>query len=315
MTNKLSNEYEKLLNYLEKQTQRKSPTKGVQKKKVEKKIEVETSETQKLLEDSKIHSYIPGKVFQKVPESKGFNIKRFESLMRGKLIEEHKKSQSYERPYISVSELTNCLRQCYYYRMRYPVNLNQLYNFPYLFLMQKVGNKIHSLVQEVYGFSETEKTVVSEKYKVKGRVDGIQESFLYEIKSLDANKIVNEYIKEHYLQGLIYVYILNTEYEYEINTITIIYVKRDLRTIIPFDLPVDYKLAESLLNRAPILKSALETRQIPDPFGSTKDHCKYCLFKNQCKEDKPIEIIQPFARKKKKPREDKKIDRKTAFLL
>lgn len=312
----LSNEYQNLLKYLDSQKPRKSPVKEEREKKA-KKIETETSETKKLLEESKIHSYIPGETFKKLPESKGFSIKKLESMMRSKLIEEHKKSQSYERPYISVSELTNCIRQCYYYRMRYPVNLNKLYNFPYLFFMQKVGNKIHSLVQEIYGFSEVEKTVVSEKYKVKGRVDGIQESFLYEIKSLDANKVVNEYIKEHYLQGLIYVYILNTEYEYEIKTITIVYVKRDLRTVIPFDLPVDYKLAESLLNRAPILKSSLETHQTPDSFGATEDHCRYCLFKNQCKEDKPKEILQPFARKKQKAKttqSDKK-EKKTAFLL
>jgi CRISPR/Cas system-associated exonuclease Cas4 (RecB family) len=313
MTN-LSNEYKKLLNYLNSQdTKKKSPAKEEPPKKVKK---VETSETKKLIEESKIHSYIPGETFRKLPESKGFDINKFETRLRSKLIEEHKKSQSYERPYISVSELTNCLRQCYYYRMRYPVNLNKQYNFSYLYLIQKVGNKIHSVIQEIYGFSETEKTVVSEKFKVKGRVDGIHESFLFEIKSIDANKVANTYIKEHYLQGLVYAYILNTEYGYEIKTITIVYVKRDLKNVIPFDLPVDYKLAESLLNRAPLLKSALETHQIPDPFGATKEHCQYCSFKEQCKEDKPTEIIQPFVRKKKKKKSvEEKKDNKTAFLL
>jgi CRISPR/Cas system-associated exonuclease Cas4 (RecB family) len=314
MMSSLSNEYQNLLKYFDSQKQRKSPAKEVLEKKV-KKIETETSETKKLLEESKIHSYIPGETFKKLPESKGFSIQKFETMMRSKLIEEHKKSQSYERPYISVSELTNCLRQCYYFRMRYPINLNKLYNFSYLFLMQKVGNKIHDVVQEIYGFSEIEKTIVSERFKVKGRVDGIQESFLFEIKSLDANKVVNTYIKEHYLQGLIYAFILNTEYEYKIETITIIYVKRDLKTVIPFDLPVDYKLAESLLNRAPILKSALESHQIPDPFGAIKEHCQYCLFKEQCKNDNPTEILQPFARKKKTVDPKKEKDKKTAFLL
>ena len=306
----LNNEYKKLLNYFSNQNQRTSPAKEVLKKKVEK---IETSDTKKLIEESKIHSYVPGETFRKLPESKGFSIQKLETMMRSKLIEEHKKNQSYERPYISVSELISCLRQCYYYRMRYPVNLNQLYNFSYLFLIQKVGNKIHSVVQEIYGFSEIEKTVVSEKYKVKGRVDGIQESFLFEIKSVDAIKTVNTYVKEHYLQGLVYAYILNTEYEYEIKTITIVYVKRDLKNIIPFDLPVDYKLAESLLNRAPILKSALETHQIPDPFGATKNICNFCLFKEQCKQDIPAEILQPFAKKRKQIK--KEDDKKTVFLL
>lgn len=305
----LNNEYRNLLNYLVTQEKKKSPSKEPPTKKIEQK----TSEIDKLLEDSKIHGYVPPRErVRHIPESKGFDIKKFESMMRSKLIEEHKKSQSYERPYISVSELITCLRQCYYNRMRYPVNLNEMYNFSYLYLIQKIGNHVHSLVQDIYGFSESEKTVVSERYKVKGRVDGIHDSFLFEIKTIDSNKLMNSYVAEHYLQGLIYAYILNIEYEYKIDTITIIYVKRDLRNIIPFDLPVDNKRAESLLSRAPILKSALETYQIPDPFGATNDTCKYCLFKKQCKEDKPKEVMQPFNRKKKN-KENK--NTKTAFLL
>jgi CRISPR/Cas system-associated exonuclease Cas4 (RecB family) len=308
MMSKLNNEYKKLLDYLESQNKEKSPIKEVVEKKVEK---VEVSETKKFLEESKIHSFIPGETFKKLPESKGFSVTKFESMMRSKLIEEHKKSQSYERPYISVSELTTCLRQCYYYRMRYPVNLNDLFNFVYLFLIQKVGVKIHSIIQENYGFAEVEKPVVSEKYKVKGRVDGIQDSFLFEIKTIDSDKIANTYLKEHYLQGLIYASILNNEYNYEIETITIVYVKRDLKNIIPFDLPVDNKMAESLLSRAPILKFALESHQVPDPFGATKNICKYCIFRDQCRQDKPTQILQPFAKKK----EEKSENQKVAFLL
>jgi len=311
MTN-LSNEYKKLLDYLESQKQRKSPVKEPLEKKIEKSEPI--NETKKLIEESKIHSYVPGDSYKKVPDSKTFSLQKFEAMMRSKLIEEHKKSQSYERPYISVTELTNCLRQCYYYRMRYNVNLNKLYNFPYLYLIQKVGNTIHSVVQEIYGFAEVEKTVVSEKFKVKGRVDGVQETFLYEIKSIDSNKIADSYVKEHYLQGLVYAFILNTEYEYKIDTITIIYVKRDLKGIVPFDLPVDYKMAELVIRKAPILKSALESHQIPDPFGATKEHCKYCLFIDNCKNDKPSEVMQPFAIKMKKKVEEKR-DKKEAFLL
>ena len=238
-------------------------------------------------------------------------------MMRSKLIEEHKKSQSYERPYISVSELTNCLRQCYYYRMRYPVNLNKMHQYPYLYLIQKVGNKIRDVIQSLYNFTETEKTIVSQKFQVKGRVDGIHESFLCEIKSIDIDKFKNKYIKEHYLQAIIYAYILNAEYAYKIEIITIIYVMRNLKRIVPFDLPVDHKLAESLLSRAPILKSALDTLQVPDPFGANQEHCKYCLYKKQCKEDKCNEIAQPFMRKKEKKKDSIKEekDKKTAFLL
>lgn len=320
MTQKLNNPYEKLFDYLvqqETKTNKKTPIV----KEIKKAAKVETTNTKKLIEESKIFAYIPGETFEKPPPKKsdGFDITKFESMMRAKLIEEYKKLQSYERPYISVSELYTCLRQCFYVRMRYPVDFKKLYQYPYLYLIQRVGNEIHSVIQDLYEFSETEKTIVSEKFKVKGRLDGIRDSFLYEIKSIDADKFKNEYIKEHYLQGIIYAYILNTEYQYNIKTITIIYVIRNCKRIIPFDLPVDHKLAESLLSRSLILKSSLETSQILDPFGSTNETCKYCLYRKQCEDDVCKEVIQPFRRKKKPPKAPiapkPKKDHKTAFIL
>jgi CRISPR/Cas system-associated exonuclease Cas4 (RecB family) len=311
---KITNEYEQLLDYLKSQEpKRKPPAKEKPKKKEA------NEDIKKLLEESKIHSFVPGQA-EIVPASDGFNVKRFEAMMRAKLIEEHKKVQSYERPYISVTELLGCIRQAFYVRSRFPVNLTKMYKYPYLYLMQRIGNKIHEVIQELYDFEETEKTVVSERFKVKGRVDGIRENYIIEIKSIDAKKFQNKYQPEHFLQAIIYAYILNTEYDYKIKTITIVYITRDLKRIVAFDLQYDEKLAESILSRAPILKSSLQKSQVPDPFGSTNDHCKYCLFKEQCKKDKGTEILPPFMRKKKsKEKEDvkqeKNEDRKTAFIL
>ena len=315
----LSKQYDQLLDYLSTQQKpkKRTPAKVTQKKKVQNK---ESPDTKKLLEDAKIHSFIPDDKFDVDSKSLGFSVKKFQSMMRAKLIEEHKKLQSYERPYISVTELCNCIRQCYYVRMRYPVNLNSLYKFPYLYLIQKVGNEIHSVIQELYDFSETEKTVVSERFKVKGRVDGIRESFICEIKSIDVDKFQNTYVKEHYIQANVYAYILNNEYDYKVDTITIIYVLRNLKKIVAYDLPVDNKIAEKYLSMAPILKSSLETSHVPEPFGATQEKCKYCLFKKQCTDDKPKELVQPFLQKAKKanrvakPKKEKK-DSKSAFLL
>lgn len=309
--NKLTNEYEKLLHYLESQeTKKEDPAKVSAKKKIEK----TSIDTEKFIEDSKIHGFVPN---YEPSNSKGFNVKKFENMMRTKLVEEFKKIQSYERPYISVSEICTCLRQSYYNRMRYPVNLTDKFRFSYLYLIQKVGDLIHSVIEDLYDFSETEKTVVSEKYKVKGRVDGIRESYLYEIKSIDAEKFKNEYIPEHYIQGLIYAYILNIEYEYTINTVTIIYVIRNLKKIVAFDIKIDNKLAESLLNRALLLKSSIDSSQVPDPVGSTIEQCKFCPFRKNCESDKCNKITQPFVKKKKQ--EEKQITednkKKTAFLL
>ena len=324
MTN-LNNEYSKLLQYLESykpKTKRSvKPPPVVKPKEEPKRSKRETVEerTKKFIEESQIHSYVPPSERQRPQilshDSNGFDVQKFENMMRSRLIDEHKKLQSYERPYISVTELCGCLRQAYYNRKRYSVNLNKKYQFSYLFMIQKIGNIIHEILQELYDFTEYEKTIVSEKYKVKGRIDGLRESFLYEIKSIDINKFKNRYVKEHYEQALVYAYILNTEYGYNIKTITIIYVLRNLKHIIPFDIPVDNSIAESLLNKALLLKSSIDKISVPDPIGATSEQCRYCLYKTYCEKDKCIKVFQPYLQKPKPKKVEKPEQKKTEFLL
>lgn len=319
----LSNEYSKLFDYLdyykkssesgrkkqEKKKTTKPPEVKIDKEKQKQKI---AAETLKLLEESEIHSYIPAHLPKKTG---GFDVEKFEVLMRTKLIDEYKRLQSYERPYVSVSELYNCTRQNYYARLRYPIDVREKFRFAYLYLIQKVGNEIHSVIQDLYDFTEIEKTIVSEDYKVKGRIDGIRESYVYDIKSIDPGKFKNEYIKEHFYQANIYAYILNSEYDYKIKKVTIIYVSRNLKQIIPFDLPIDDSLAKSHLSRAPLLLKSISKREVVDPIGATNEQCNYCLYKKFCQKDKCTEIVQPFAKKAKKKQETKQERKKTAFLL
>ncbi len=312
----LSNEYEKLLYYLESQRKSdvKSPSKKASKKPEPKTAKEKVSnDTKKLIEDSTIDDFadLPG--LNKHLDTKGFSVKRFESLMRSKLIEEYKTRQSYERPYISCSELYNCIRQNYYFRKRYQIDLKKEYAFSYLYLIQKIGNKIHDIFQDLYDFTEVEKTVVSEKYKVKGRVDALKGKTLHEIKSIDPKKFENKYLREHYYQGVIYAEILITEYDYHIDTISITYVFRDLKQLRVFELPTNAKLAKSLLERAPILLSCLASNQVPDPIGATNESCKYCQYQRYCKKDGHIKIIPPYVKEKKK--EDKEDKEDSVFLL
>ena len=331
----LANEYETLLRYLESQnTGAKSTTKRQFKpvdtlKKVKEKVEAKKKQqkeppvkdkrqaaseaTKKMLEESQIDTYfeIPHTHSKHLP-SRGFNVSQFESLMRSKLVEEQKKRQSYERPYISCSELYVCMRQNYYNRKRYQIDISAQYRFAYVYLIQKVGNVIHDIFQDLYNFTEVEKTIVSEKYKVKGRIDGLKDKILYEIKSIDVDKFKGNYVKEHYIQSLIYVYILNTEYDYEIDNITIIYVLRNLKGVHVFDLDVDLKLAEEYLKRAPILLTAVEGNKVPDPIGANKEQCKYCSYKSYCKKDGSQKIAPPFLVKKG---EKQTTDKKSVFLM
>lgn len=265
--------------------------------------------TQKLIRDSfeDLHS----DVTFGIPDasSKGFNVNKFQSLMRTKLVDEHKKMQTYERPYISVTELFSCLRQKYYSRMKYQIDVEKQYSFAYLYLINKVGNTVHDVIQSLYDHTEVEKTIVSERFKVKGRVDGIRDNFLLEYKTIDERKFKGKYLKNHYYQGLIYAYILNSEYNYKIDTITIVYVIRTLKRIVPFDLPINDDRAIEFLKRSPILQSCLTQHNVPDPIGADRDQCQYCSYKDYCKKDHS-EIEIPFMEKNKKTTKPK-----TAFLL
>jgi CRISPR/Cas system-associated exonuclease Cas4 (RecB family) len=316
----LSNEYEKLLRYLEQQpdSAKRSPKQAKKERKREIKKAKTSANTKKLLEQSTIDDFkdLPHTHNYLNKGSDGFSVLEFESMMRSKLIEEYKTSQSYERPYISCSELYNCLRQSYYVRKRYQIDVKSQFKFSYLYLIQKVGNTIHEIFQSLYNFSEIEKTVVSERFKVKGRVDAIKGKYLYELKSLDPKKFKGTYIKEHYFQGLVYAYILIKEYGYEIDKITIIYILRDLKTIRSFDLDVDLKLAEKFLQRAPILLMGLESNTPPDAIGATKESCKWCPYKEYCKKDNFESIVAPFMKNQNKIKNDKKQkDDRTVFLL
>ena len=244
-----------------------------------------------LIEDlqTSIHSDVPSK--KKI--SKGFDVQKFEFLMRSKLIDEYKRIQSFDRPYISVTELCSCSRKSYYERKRYEVDINQMFRFSYLVLLQEVGNFVHKFVQSIYGFTESEKTVISEKYKVKGRLDSIQDNFLVEFKTVDSLDFKNTYSIEHYHQSLIYAYILNTEYDYKIEGITIVYILRSFKKVVPFDLEVDQKLAKSFLERAPVLLSCIEKGEVAESTGATIEECNYCLYKKFCEKDKSF-VQKPY---------------------
>lgn len=311
-------EYTRLLQYLEDYNIGTGSKKWDTLEEPVKEVEKEEVKTEEYQEAS-----TPGIPQQQIEEqtysSKAFDSEKYTSLMRSKLIDDYKTLQSYERPYISVSELYSCLRKNYYYRLKYTVDPKDLFKYSKVYLMQKVGNAIHEALQEVYDFTEVNKAVVSEKYKVKGKIDAFKDGFVYEIKTLDENKFLGTYSKEHYYQGLIYSYILNTEYNYKIDTVVLIYVFRDnlKRNPVAFDLPLDNDLAKSLLEKALLLQDHIQRKEVIDPIGATKDQCHYCEFKSFCAKDGGP-VPKPYKQKDKKvekKQQEKKQEKKTAFLL
>ncbi len=207
------------------------------------------------------------------------------------MITEHIGKQAYERPYTTVGELLNCVRQNYYYRLKYQIDLDKNFNFVYLKLYGDVGTAIHKYTQDTYGFSEVEKPIFSERYQVKGKADAIDENILYELKTTEYFKFKNKFEEDHYHQGNIYAYILNSEYGYKIRNVTIVYFFRDSlkRDPIGFDLPVNKDLAVSYLNRSPILMESIRTKVVPDKIGGLPDKCKYCMYQSYCEKEGTIQ--------------------------
>lgn len=307
----LTNEYNDLLSFLEQHNQQTDVDPTSIKKNNAKKNQV-TLDTKHILEEcqTSIHSDIPQMSNKTNFKSKGFDVSRFEQQMRSKLIDNYKKLQSYERPYISVGELFTCLRKNYYNRQRYPIDVKKEFQFAYLYLFQRVGDTIHDILQTVYDFTEIEKTIVSEKFKVKGRLDALKNEFIFEIKSIDQKKFNGTYHELHFLQANIYAFILNTEYNFNIEYVTIVYVSRNLVNIYPFDIPVNPASANSFLKRAFVLRNALNKNQVPEPIGSDIDQCKFCSFQTFCENDK-CEMDIPFLQKQK----EEKTNNKSVFLL
>jgi len=281
------NEFDDILNFLEKQekiinekegshrnVENPRKSKKVDKiqpvKKVEKPIKQNESKIINPLEERVMHS---GK--------RGFNSDKLMALMRAEIVkngERYKKFRSKE--YLSVTEIIGCPRMSYYSRKNFT---EDKFIYPNLLWIQEVGKTIHKTIQKVYPFDKCEETLISKKFGVKGKYDGIENSSLVELKSLDRAKYTGTYIKDHLYQGVIYVYIMNHEYGYKIDNISIVYIMRDLKDKKPptFNLKPNDALAEKFLNRALLIHKCLAQNKVP-PVNKSEMSCQWCPYKKQC---------------------------------
>ena len=223
----------------------------------------------------------------------GFDVEEFKVLMREELIKGYNRSKKYRKKYISVTELLSCPRKVFYNRKNYPIDLEEEFKFANLYLIRDIGNAIHSAVQKLYKFDECEKTVISEKFNVKGRIDAILGKSIIELKSTDKEKYQDIYDKSHYHQGVIYAYLLGSEYGYEITNISIVYVFRDLKTIKVHNLPTNPNLAKSFLDKSLVISECLKNNVVPSITEIPENECQWCSYKKYCKEKEPQQQTKP----------------------
>jgi len=307
--------YENLLKYLESHESvaaKPKPPEIKKKEKDQKEHSENTREqvrklTKEMVKETEAFSFVPAHVKKKYP-TEGFNVRLFEEKLIKKLIEKHKKLQSYERPYMSVTEVINCLRACYYHRKKYSIDLKKKYNYPYLYLKRKVGDTVHETIQDIYNFDEVEKTIISEKFHVKGRPDAISED-IFVIDFKPTENFREDVDPNHYEQGNIYSTILNTEYGYSIQKVVIVYYLSNFKNMQVFSNKVDMERGLEFLKRGKLLKDHLDNSILIDPIGASEKECQYCPYIGYCQKDGYKEVAPPKTKDKVTKEPKKQIEK------
>jgi len=222
----------------------------------------------------------------KIPSQPGFDIEALKKMLQQELVFEYKKYQSFSHPNITFGECISCIRQQYYKRKKYPINLNRLFSFSYLFFIKEVNEFLLELVQSVYDFEEVNKIIESKKYHVKGNVHAIDKKtgFLYYFTVIEPNSLNDNKKRTHFNVANIQAYILNNEYEYDIENIVLIYLTRDLKNIEKYTVKVNNS-SQKFLENALTLKNSLDRNVVPDKIGASEKECNFCMFKTFCKKD------------------------------
>lgn len=279
------NEFDELLNHLVSQKQKKNGPVLAKQASSENKNEVLNNPKDYISDRPKKTLSSSSKIFSPV---------ELKEKLRAQLIDEYYTKQKYEKPYSSVTEILGCLRRNYYYRAQYNPNMDALYSYPLVKFFGEIGTAIHNVIEGAYGFDETEKSIFSEVYKVKGVVDAIKKNYVIDFKTIKERNFKGHRIHD-YQQVNIYAHILKTEYKYNIEHVTLIYFFSDNLDKTPYaiDLELREEDAISYLIRSKMLLEALENRVVPDMIGATEDSCKYCEFVNVCKNEGKVKKPDP----------------------
>ncbi len=223
----------------------------------------------------------------KIPQKDGFDLDAFNKIMQSELIVNYQKHQSFSHPNISFGECVSCIRQQYYKRKKYPLNLERLFSFSCLFLIHEVDDFLLSLIQKTYKFEEINKYITGKNYAVRGNVHAVDKSsgFLYVLNPVDPINFKNNYIAAHANIGQIQAYILNTDYNYNISKIVLIYILRNMKSIYKYTLELNAKTIDQYLKNGMELKKCLDHNKVPEPLGKTDSQCAFCMFKKFCQTD------------------------------
>jgi hypothetical protein len=167
-----------------------------------------------------------------------------------------------------------------------------------------MGQAIHNVVQKAYDFDDINVTMISDKYKLKGKADAVKYPILYEFKTVDEAKFQSFNI-EHVKQAYVYAQLSKEVLGKEIKIVCLVYFFRDNIRKTPFcyDFVFDdkaEKIAKDLIIKSLIVRNAIDSKVVPSTNGASEEECKWCQFKNYCINEKdftPDEVLLNFRKR------------------
>lgn len=208
-----------------------------------------------------------------------------EKLINGTLDSEYEdKSFNYLRP----SEISECEYKIFFFKTQAEKDSSFDVKYPYSMMMRDTGTFLHAYIQLLYKFDKTEVPFYDEEYKVKGRIDGIIDNTIIEIKTVKSF----DYQQSHVNQALLYSYFLNKTGEYDIKDFEIVMLNRNLKEFqvnkyYLSDLDDDLN---GLLEKIKKLNYSIENKN-SFLLKKDKNSCIFCQFKNICNKMKEVKIM------------------------
>jgi len=208
--------------------------------------------------------------------------------LRGYETKQREKKSSWTKKNLNLYDLVGCIRKTYYALKNFEEQEGG-YVYPYGEIIHGIGNVIHDCLQNNLSPLQNElKTKINDmSIVISGRVDMLwNNEVLVEIKSIDA--LPNEPKKEHMLQALYYVYLINTYMDYDIKVVQMLYVSRGKVGIKIFDVDITPELLQKVGGRLTEWVDELSNYMkldVPPPRDHkyvVTDSCRFCGYKDRC---------------------------------
>ena len=209
-------------------------------------------------------------------------MKELEDLIRQAILTKASKYQEDRSDSIHVTDLTGCIRRSYYIK-KHGFPLNERRAFWLLF-----GAIVHEMLtpiiaEHICGEEEVKEVYEYKGVKIQATADVLGRDVVVELKT--CNKLPYNPYPSHVEQINAYMHIFGKPKG------LIVYISRAQLGIRTFEQSGDWDLFKMTLDKAVLLKNAIE-RGVPPPCNlplhTRKLFCNDCAFRTQCHQDSEL---------------------------